>query len=373
MDGWAVVEQVAGTALMAFVLADVFLTVLYARLGSQGASRLGAGVIGIHIARGIRRLFLAAPNRMPHRDGLLSFCGPASVLLMFIAWSWGLAIGAALVLHPHLGDSIRTSQEPTPSDFVSALYAAGTSLAVTGSSDFNPATRGMRLLYLMNSIAGTSVFTFGVSYLMQIYTALKLRNSLALEVELASAKKGDAAELIAALAPNGDWSIGANTLAAFGARLVELKEAHHFYPLLFYFRAANVCFASSRLLLVALDTVTLVRSAVREDIGTRIAAGASMQQLWRGGILMADTLEGTFLRRPDPPEYHVDGEMEERWRARYFAGRERLRLAGIALREDAEEGARRYLALRREWQRHIEDLGGYMGFRPEEVDPALYR
>jgi hypothetical protein len=54
----------------------------------------------------------------------LSFCGPTIVVLILFVWSFGLTLGAALIIHPHLGRAIRANSAPTPHDFATAMYAA---------------------------------------------------------------------------------------------------------------------------------------------------------------------------------------------------------------------------------------------------------
>jgi len=62
-------EQTIGAALVLFILVDVFLTVLYARIG--------AGVFSPRLARVIWRTFRGAARPFGPRAGkLLSFCGP---------------------------------------------------------------------------------------------------------------------------------------------------------------------------------------------------------------------------------------------------------------------------------------------------------
>src|SRR5206468_8583586 len=102
MPSWfGVVEQVLGALVMALVLLDVFLTVLYARLGPHGVARLGSGIIGLHIGRAVRWVLMKVPFEREKRGGLLSFSGPVTVVLLISAWAWGLTLGAALVVHPH--------------------------------------------------------------------------------------------------------------------------------------------------------------------------------------------------------------------------------------------------------------------------------
>jgi hypothetical protein len=373
MPSWLnVAEQAAGVLLMAFVLLDVFLTVLYARLGPHGAARLGAGFVGLHVGRAVRAVLQAVPLEGKERGGLLSFCGPLTLVLLITCWAWGLTLGAALVVHPHLGDGIQVATGSTPTDFIAAIYAAGTSLAITGSSEFDPTSDAMRMLYLVNSLIGTSVVTLCVTYLLQVYAALLRRNALSLSLDLYTSETGDAAELIAALAPSGDWSLSINNLASLAQGITTLEESHHFYPLLFYFRPARPQQSIARFLLVALDMVTLLRTALAPHEAARAGSCAPVVQLDQACRLMAETLQATFMREPDPPPYEADAETLARWRARYRRARRRMRQAGLPLLEDAAAGEDRYIVLRCRWFRRIDDLARYMAFPIERVDPAGY-
>src|SRR3954452_11042861 len=168
---------------MALVLADVFLTVLYARAGT--------GIISDRLARGVwlglRRI--ASDRSNSH---LLSFCGPIIVVALLLTWSMLLALGAALIVHPQLGTNI-TSSQATPTDFVTAIYVAGSSLSIVGASNFAPQGAGAKLLFLLNSVIGTSVISLTITYLMQIYGALRNRHSLCLKIHALSWETGDAA------------------------------------------------------------------------------------------------------------------------------------------------------------------------------------
>jgi hypothetical protein len=144
-------EQALGTLPVLVILLDVFLTVLYARVGT--------GIISSRLARLIWRLFRGLAKLVGSRRGdVLSFCGPAILVLLALTWAHGLTIGAALVMHPMLGTSIRASSRgETPTDFVTALYAGDGSMAILGASDLTPHTSAIRLLFLFNSLVGASV------------------------------------------------------------------------------------------------------------------------------------------------------------------------------------------------------------------------
>ena len=113
----ALVEQIAGAVVTVVVLLDIFLTVLYARAGTALFSPVVSRTIWL-VFRLVSRPF----GR--NRGRVLSFCGPVILVALIFVWAAGLALGSALIMHPHLGGGIRASQGSTPSDFMSALYAA---------------------------------------------------------------------------------------------------------------------------------------------------------------------------------------------------------------------------------------------------------
>ena len=77
MPSW--LEQMIGVAVVLFILVDVFLTVLYARIG--------AGVFSPHLARVIWWAFRGAARPFGLRAGkLLSFCGPIILVTVLIVW-----------------------------------------------------------------------------------------------------------------------------------------------------------------------------------------------------------------------------------------------------------------------------------------------
>ena len=71
---------------------------------------------------------------------------------------------------------------------------------------------------------------------MQIYTALQRRNVVGLRLHLYSGKTGDAAEVVPRIAPGGRDDSAASALSELGSNIADLKETHHFYPVLAYFR-----------------------------------------------------------------------------------------------------------------------------------------
>lgn len=351
-------EPVLGTLLMAVVLADVFLTVLYARAGT--------GILSDRLAR----LVWLAMRGASCNNHLLSFCGPVIVVALLLTWSILLALGAALIVHPLLGTSITSSNQDTPTDFVTALYVAGSSLSIVGGSNFGPQSAGAKLLFLLNSVIGTSVISLTITYLMQIYGALRSRNSLCLKIHGLSGETGDAAELLAHLFANNQLSAGYNNLSALAAELSDAKEAHHFYPILFYFRFPEPIYSVSRSWLIALDAVSLIRSALPKDADWLKQSGA-VTQMWSSARLLLSTLNKVFIG----DKGSADSKDADRylWEVRFDHARKRLQHAGINVAENVPQSQETYIECRRGWDALVRRLGASMGYHPAEIDIAMNR
>src|SRR6478672_1590657 len=92
----AFMEPFAGAAVTILVLLDIFLTVLYARAGTAVFSPVVSRTIWI-VFRLVSRPFGRNTGRV------LSFCGPVILVALIFVWAAGLALGSALIIHPHLG------------------------------------------------------------------------------------------------------------------------------------------------------------------------------------------------------------------------------------------------------------------------------
>jgi hypothetical protein len=358
MQDW--LEPIAGAIVLAITLVDVFLTVLYARAGT--------GLLAPRLARGVWRVFRMLAGRS--RPRILNFCGPVQLVALVAMWSVLLALGAALVIHPGLGTGVKSSSGSTETDFITALLVGGSSMSIVGASDYGPASPGYKLLFLFDSLVGMSVTSLTLTYLMQVYTALRSRNTLGLAIHAQSGETGDAAELLARWGPRGRFDGGYSNLSNVASELAAIKETHHFYPVLFYFRFDENFYAPPRILQTSLDVVALVRTALEPRELGWLQESAGLVELERAGTLLLNTLNEHF---PVRDASSADGaRTPDRWRVRYAQALVRLREAGIATREDHEAGAREYAALRARWQPRIDALAPALALPMEEVDRAGY-
>jgi hypothetical protein len=360
-------EQILGILLVILVCLDVFTTILYARIGTSVFSNLLAHLVW-RLLRGLSSLF-------KHKQAvMLSFCGPLILVLLVTIWAILLTCGMALVFQPELGKSIVSSSGQTPTDFITAMYVGGSSVAIVGASDYTPQTGLFRMVFLFNSLLGISIISLTLTYLMQVYVALQRRNTLGLLVQTASGETGDAAELLTGLGPEGQFSGGYNNLSEMSGQMISVKESHHFYPLLFYFRFQESYYSVSHFTLVALDTVTLIKSGLNDHEYRWLKNSTAVNQLWQAAMDLLTKLDANFeprhFARQPPP---ADEQTQKRWRKRYFKALERLQQANIKTVEDAVAGAELYVKLRSQWCYYITILAPVLAYNLDEIDPAVGR
>jgi hypothetical protein len=360
MTGW--LEPLAGAVLMALVLVDVFLTVLYARMG--------AGILGTQVAHLTWAVFRGAAKHLRRPGRILSFCGPVILVLLIAVWAVGLTLGAALVIHPALGQALRAESGPTSTDFMTAVYVGANSLSIVGSGGMQPHSSGLRLFFVMDSLIGTSVISLTLTYLMQIYTALQRRNALGLRLHLLSGGTGDAADLLVRLGTDGKFTSGYTNISQLADEVAGMKEAHHFYPVLFYFRFHEAHYSVSFIAMMSLDLVTLMRSALDDEQLGWLKSSGPVEELWGGAMLLVTSLEQTFVTGEGRSEPAPAPQAAAAWQRRFQEGLRKLKGAGIATTRDEARGARQYQSQRACWNPHIAALAPRALYTREEIDPA---
>jgi hypothetical protein len=176
-----------------------------------------------------------------------------------------------------------------------------------------------------------------------------------------SGEIGDAAELLARWGPQGRFDGGYNNLSTLAGEMAAIKETHHFYPVLFYFRFDEAYYAPSHILLMALDAAALIRTALDPRELGWLQESAALVELERSSALLLRTLNQRF---PVLHEASADRRQSlERWRLHYRNALLRLRKAGIPTRPDQEAGAREYVELRANWDPGLEALAPTLAFR----------
>jgi hypothetical protein len=352
--------QVVGVGLVLLALVDIYLTVLYARSGK--------GVLSVQLSKRVWQLFRIAARATPlDRDRLLAYSGPTVLVAIVVVWVCLLLSGFALIIWPELGLAIQASQGSTPTDFLTALYYSGYSLTTLGTGDLVPKSGLYRLLMALEAMIGFSVLTLTLTYFQSVYSALIRRNVFGLSLQHRTASTVDAAEMLARLGFNGDFNGTHQDIADIARGLLDLLESHHSYPVLHYFRFQEAYYALPRMVFVAMDTATLIKSALNADKYRSLVNSVALAELWGSGLQLLVELSSSLLLEPDPD---ITIQAEQMWRERYYHAVKRLRLEGIETASNIKASADQYISLRREWGPYVAVLAKYMAYDWNEIAPA---
>lgn len=351
--------QIIGVGLVIVALVDIYLTVLFPRLGSS--------ILSLRLSKGLWRLFWLVAYIIPLKDKkLLAHSGPILVVATVVVWVCLLLWGFALIVWTELGWAIQSSRGSTDTDFITALYYSGFSLTTLGTGDFTPETNFQRLLMILEAAVGFSVFTLTITYLLSIYSALIRRNTFALSLHHRTAGTADAAEIIARLEADGHCGVLQQDISDIARDLINLLESQHSYPALIYFRFRQTYYALPRILLLAMDTATLIKSALNTEKYYSLVHSTAVAQLWGGGLQLLVELSSLVLPKS---RSKINDSLEQVWRKRYYQAVEKFKAEGIETASDLEAGASKYISLRRKWNPSLAGLANYMAYNWSEIAP----
>ena len=274
---------------------------------------------------------------------------------------WGLLMlcGFALIYWPSLGEGIQASSGSTPTDFWSAFYYSGYSFTTLGTGDLVPKTAIFRILMVVQAWIGFAVLTLTLTYLMSVYSALVRRNTLAQVLHHMTGGTADPVELVGGLAGGGPES-ASSQLMDLGARILNLLESHHSYPILHYFRMRDPRYAMSRIAYIALETATLIDEALGSQFdGLKRSAGLKL--LSGSGRDLLEQTSSSFLKGAAKRNVHRDD------RQSFNAAICKLDNCGI---DTVHQGrATGYSSARSKWFPTVEAFAELMAYRMDEIVP----
>jgi hypothetical protein len=352
--------QLIGVGLVVLACADICLTVLFPGVESS--------LLSMPLSKGLWRLFHFLAHRIPSRKKqILFYSGPTLVILLVVLWVSLLIVGFALIAWPGLGSAIQTLEGPTPTNFTTALYYSGYSLTTLGTGNLAPQTPAYQLLMVIEAALGFSIFTLTITYLLSVYGALIRRNTLALSLRHRTADTADAAEMLVRLGAGGDFTGVQRDLGDIAQGFMHLLSSQRSYPVLFFFHYQEIYYALPRIIYLAIDTTTLVRSALEPERYRSLVRSSAAVELWGSSLqLLTELYRFLPLRWSTQP----DLEREQVWRHRYYQAVDRLRAEGITTIRDLEAGLHIYIGLRRQWEPYLLALTEYMAYDWQAITPA---
>ncbi|GAB1543850.1 hypothetical protein NUACC21_65260 [Scytonema sp. NUACC21] len=312
-------------------------------------------------------LFRLIARLMPFKDErVLSHSGPVLMIATVVVWVCLLTFGFALIVWIDLGWAVQSSDGTTETSFITALYYSGFSLTTLGTGDLTPETDFQRLVIVIEAALGFSVFTLTITYLLSVYSAITRRHTFALSLHHRSVGTADAAEILARLGASGELSGVQQDISNMARDLINLLESQHSYPALLYFRFHQCYYALPRILFLAMDTATLIKSALNTKKYRSVTHSTAVEELWGGGLQLIVELSGLFLPKNRSKKNDC---IEQMWRLRYYDAVEKMKAEGIETVDDLEEGVYLYIYLRRQWNPYVVALARYMAYDWNEIAP----
>lgn len=361
MSGPILLYTLAGIAVLALALYDVFTTVLH----HWG----GAGPVSGRIAHELWRLVVRLTGGLepPWRRRILGRVGPLLIPATVTLWAGFVILGFALLYLPRMPQAFHAGQYvPNFGTLADAFYYSGITFFTVGYGDIVPVSTGLRLLAMLQGGAGFALITLVISYFTSVYGAYSKQKSTAASVYYQTERSADASRLIAQHLEGGSASTLTGEVGRLRDALAEIRTDYTNYPILHYFVAAQAEASLARLLFVTQDLGILLDTMI-DPRRCPVAAGLGR----RSGLLYAatavqDGIAETLLRERSRKGEEPTVEDRDSWIERFERAQETLRGAGVPVREDSE-ALQEYCEKREEWEPVLRACVRVLGDEWEDV------
>lgn len=283
-----VLYPAAGALLLGLLAFDIFQTAFHAEgRGGPVNRRQNRWIWNL-----VRRIGTAGGATRPK---VLSLGGPLMAVTTIGVWSFLLIAGFALIYLPHVLDFHFSPGQPG-SALLEAFYYSAIIAGTLGQGDVVAPGTALRIITIVEGLAGFAMVTVAVSYVLAIYRELITVQTLAAALH---ARLGDPDDRDGPPIPthDPDWD------RSITLRLAHVLEAHFNYPILHYFRPSR----QSRSLPPQLSRLLLAGRSFEEqaagsDLGTSHRALGNMIERY---VSEVHTL---FVRQEPDPDEDTDAE-----------------------------------------------------------------
>ena len=246
----AVLDALAGAALVLLVLVDTFEAVVLPRRVTRPYRFARV------YYRTAWRAWSALACRLSaarSRQSLLGVFGPLSLLALFTLWAVGLVVGFGL-LHYAFAPDGRTLGEN--------IYLSGTTFTTLGYGDVTPSGPADRVLAVAEALIGFGFLAIVIGYLPVFYQAFSRRE---VTISLLDARAGSppsAGEMLLRLPPDKGTALS-RFLEEAERWAAEVLEGQLSYPVLSYYRSQHDNQSWLATLACSLDVSALLLTVVR--------------------------------------------------------------------------------------------------------------
>lgn len=337
-------ETLLGVALIAWVLNDVFNTVVLPR---PSPSRTRPGSLLTRWAWRIWRPYAERSRRPATREGRLGRFAPAIVLVLLGVWIVLLIAGFGLVMFALAG----AVQPPLP-DLGTAFYFAAISLLTIGYGDFVPVEPVSRVIAVAAGGVGLGIVALTITYLFSLYGNFQRRELLVVTLDARAGAPPSGVVLLETCARYHDPDELRRLFADWERWSAQVLESHLAYPILLFFRSTHDHESWVSAIGAVLDASTLLITTIESD--TKGAAWV-MHDI---GVHLVDDV-ARFFRYGTPGTVGVErGEFDD--------ARQRLARAGYTLLPDADASWEAFVRRRSAYADGLNFLARFLAVPPAQ-------
>ncbi|GAB3540622.1 potassium channel family protein [Pontibacter brevis] len=267
-----------------------FLEVLWTTIWVDGTSAPLTGRITTLIWKLMRGII---PDKK-HR--LLSLSGPVILVTTVSLWIMMIILGWSLIFYAD-PVSIQNPTSKTYPNFYGHIWYITYVMFSVGNGDFTPQSDTWQLLSAMVAFGGMAMVTLGVTYILQVISAVVVKRSFASQVT--SIGKG-AEDFVVSQWTGDDFGAIELQLSSLSTTLATLSEQHMAYPILHYYHAANPEKANALALAILDEALMIIKYGIPEKhhpSGTILKSARSSTETF------LDSLHGAYISPSDdaPP------------------------------------------------------------------------
>jgi hypothetical protein len=224
-------ELVAGAAIIALILYDVFGSVIVPRQVSP-TWRLSAYLVRNSWARWRATAFLIHDEDA--REDMLGRYAPSVLVALLVNWLVFLLIGYGLVFY-----ALRDHMQPHIKTYIEAVYFAGTSLLTIGYGDIVATGTLGRFAAIAAGATGLALFAILISFIFSIFGSFQRREVFVVAMGSRTGAPPSGVTMLETAAKYNLEADLAQSLREAESWAAAVLESHLAYPILAFFRSSH--------------------------------------------------------------------------------------------------------------------------------------